>query len=526
MRPARPLATQLLLLQIAVVAATVIAGATVSAWLVSTQIDEQYKERSLAIGHALAATPDVIEAFDDPVPSKVIQPIAEAIRRSAGASFVVVANADGIRYSHPNPERIGERVSTDPAPALAGQPWVGVEEGTLGRSIRAKVPIFDRGGAVIGIVSVGFLEAQAAAKLAQSLPYMTANVLLALALGIAGSALLARRLRRQTFGLRPGEIAGLLEQREAVLHGIREGVVATDREGRITLVNDEARRLLGIDATSEGRRIADVVPPGRVRDVLSGDDKGPDQMVLAAGRVLVANRMPVLVRGEPVGAVVTLRDRTDLEGVLRALDSERSLAQALRAQAHEFSNKLHAIGGLVELGRPDEAIRFIAQTALVHQELVDVIRERIGDPALAALLLAKAAIASERGVDFRLATETHLPANATDARDLVTVIGNLVDNAIEAVAGSLGGGWVQVAVYATADGVTVRVRDSGPGVRPEVADDVFREGFSTKPVDGHRGLGLALVRQVTQRRGGWVRVTTEGGSAFTALIPAEEAVRA
>lgn len=525
-RPAHPLATQVLLLQLVVVVATVIAGAAVSAWLVSAQIDEQYKERSLAIGHALAATPDVIEAFDGPTPSKVIQPIAEAIRRSSGATFVVVANVDGIRYSHPNPERIGERVSTDPSPALAGEPWVGVEEGTLGRSIRAKVPIFGSDGRVIGIVSVGFLEEQALAKLLQSAPMLTLNLLLALALGVAGSALLARRLRRQTFGLRADEIEGLLEQREAVLHGIREGIVATDRAGRITLVNDEARRLLALEGSVEGRPIADVVAAGRVRDVLAGTDEGPDQLVLARERVLVVNRMPVYIRGERIGAVVTLRDRTDLDGVLRELDSERSLGAALRAQAHEFSNRLHAIGGLVELGRPDEAIRFIAQTALVHQELVDIIRERIGDPALAALLLAKAAVASERGVDFRVAAETHLPADAADARDLVTVIGNLIDNAIEAVSGSLGGGWVEVAMYTAADGVTVRVRDSGPGVRPDLAGDVFREGFSTKPADGHRGLGLALVRQVTQRRGGWVRVSTEGGSTFTALIPAEDAVRA
>jgi two-component system, CitB family, sensor kinase len=526
MRRARPLATQVLLLQIGVIVATVVVGAAVSFWLVSTQIDEQYKERSLAIGHAVAATPDILDAFDDPDPSRTIQPIAEAIRRSAGASFVVVANQEGIRYSHPNPERIGERVSTDPSPALAGQPWVGVEEGTLGRSIRAKVPVRDGNGTVIGIVSVGFLEEQAAAKLFQSLPLMTASVLLALSLGVAGSAFLARRLGRQTFGLGPGEITGLFEQRDAVLHGIREGVLATDREGRITLVNDEARRLLGLDLSSDGRLISDVVPAGRVRDVLVGEDVRPDQVVLAGERVLVANRMPVQVRGETIGAVVTLRDRTDLEGVLRELDSERSLAQALRAQAHEFANKLHAIGGLVELGRPDEAVRFIAQTALVHQELVDVVRDRIGDPALAALLLAKAAIASERGVDFRLAPETRLPADATDARDLVTVIGNLTDNAIEAVAGSLGGGWVDVAVYAAPEGVTVRVRDSGPGVDPALGDDVFREGFSTKPGGAHRGLGLALVRQVAQRRGGWVRVSREGGSVFTAVIPAREPVRA
>ena len=506
MRRPRQLASQVLLLQIVVVAATVLAGTFISVGLVNRQVEEEYEQRALAIGHAVAATPDVVEAFGDPDPAAAIQPIAEAIRKSADASFVVVANSDGIRYSHPNTELIGQRVSTDPTPALAGQAYVGIQQGTLGRSVRAKVPIFDSGGHVIGLVSVGFLEDQVNATVLQSMPIIGANVLLAIALGIAGSALLARRLKRQTFGLAPNEIPALLEQRESMLHGIREGVLTTDRAGRITLVNDEARRLLGLDASAEGRTIADAFPPGRIRDVLAGDLSGPDQMLLAGDRILVANRKPAAVRGESVGAVITLRDRTELEGVLREL--------------HEFSNKLHIVAGLVELGRPDEAMRFIAQTALVHQELVDLVQQRIGDPALAALLLAKAAIASERGVEFRLAGETRLPADAADARDLVTVVGNLVDNALDAVTASPGDGWVEVAVQAGPDGVGVRVRDSGPGVSSAAAEDIFQEGFTTKTGASHQGLGLALVRQVAQRRGGWVRVANDGGAVFTALIPA------
>jgi len=227
--------------------------------------------------------------------------------------------------------------------------------------------------------------------------------------------------------------------------------------------------------------------------------------------------MPVTVRGREVGAVVTLRDRTELDGVLKELDTVRGLAHALRAQAHEFSNKLHTVGGLIELGRLDEAIRFIAQTSLVHQELVDLVQERIADPALAALLLAKAAVASERHVDFRLAPDAHLPAEVADVRDLITVVGNLVDNAIDAVAASPDG-WVEVSVHTDPEGVGVRVRDSGAGIDEAQVEAIFREGFTTKRVGAHHGLGLALVRQVAQRRGGWVRVGNDGGTVFTALI--------
>jgi two-component system, CitB family, sensor kinase len=515
----RPLATQLLLLQIAVVAATVVAGSLVSLWLVSRQVEAEYQQRSLAIAHAVAATPDIVEAFDSPDPAKTIQPIAEAIRKSSGASFVVVTNADGIRYSHPNPDQIGKHVSTDPSEALSGREFVGTQEGTLGLSVRGKVPIARPDGQVIGIVSVGFLVDKVDATVTQSLPLLGANVLLALALGIAGSLVLARRLKRQTLGLEPNEIAALVEEREAVLHGIREGVVATDLGGRITLVNDEARRLLGLDPSCVGRRVDEVIPPGAMRDVLTGARPTSDEIVLSSERVLVVNRMPAIVRGASVGAVATLRDRTELEGALQQLHTERSLAHALRTQAHEFYNKLHAVSGLIELGRTSDAVGLISSTALVHQELVDRVRERVGDPTLAALLLAKASVASERGVEFRLADDSRLSADVADPHDLVTVVGNLVDNAVDAAAGTPNG-WVEVGVTDGADGIEIRVRDSGTGISPAHAGEIWREGFTTKRGLAHHGLGLALVRQVTERRGGWVRATTEGVTEFTALLPA------
>ena len=205
--------------------------------------------------------------------------------------------------------------------------------------------------------------------------------------------------------------------------------------------------------------------------------------------------------------------------MLRELDTARDLAQELRAQAHEFSNKLHVVGGLIELGRLDDAIRFVAETSLVHQELVDLVQERISDPALAALLLAKAALASERRVEFRLATDALLPAQVTDVRDLITVVGNLVDNAIDAASGAPEA-WVEVSLHADPGGTAVRVRDSGPGIDAHVVDEIFREGYTTKGGGAHYGIGLALVRQVAQRSGGWVRVANDGGAIFTALIPA------
>ncbi|MDE3112561.1 MAG: sensor histidine kinase [Chloroflexota bacterium] len=518
MRWPRALASQLLLLQIAIVATTVALGTLVSLWLVSQQVDAEYEQRSLAIAHAVASTPDILEAYGTADPARVIQPIAEAIRKSSGASFVVVTDAGGIRYSHPNPAEIGKRVSTDPSEALSGRDYVGIQQGTLGLSVRGKTPVRAADGSVIGEVSVGFLVPKVQETLSGSLPLLLANFLLALALGVVGSLLLARRLKRQTLGLEPSQIAALVEEREAVLHGIREGVVATDLAGRITLVNDEARRLLSLDASCVGQRVESVIPAGAMRDVLTGARPGTDEVVLSSERVLVVNRMPAAVRGETIGAVATLRDRTEIEGALQQLHTERTLAHALRTQAHEFYNKLHAVSGLIELGRTDEAVGLISSTALVHQELVDTVRGRIGDPTLAALLLAKASVASERGVDFRLAGDARLAGEAVDPRDLITVVGNLVDNAIDAAAGTPGA-WIEVGLADGPGSVEIRVRDSGPGISPAHASDIWDEGFTTKRGVAHHGLGLALVRQITERRGGSVRMNTEGATEFAVVLP-------
>jgi two-component system CitB family sensor kinase len=522
--PRLTLASRILALQIGIVLLVVIVGALAAVLVIRTQLDRSYEGRSLAVADSVAALPAVREAVRARDPEGSLQPLAEQIRLATGATFIVITDENGIRFTHPNPERIGEMVSTDPEPALSGVRWSGTQEGTLGVSVRGKVPILADDGSVIGMVSVGFLQAEVGSQLLLQLPTLGAFLAAAVTLGALGSLLLARHLKSQTFGLEPAEIAGLLEQREAILHGIREGAVAVDLDGRITLVNDEARRLLSVNPSAVGRRVDEVVGPGRVRDVLVGALDRPDQLVITDGRVLVANRMPVYIHGEVTGAVVTFRDRTELAEVLRELEGVRTVTDALRAQAHEFSNRLHTIVGLVELGRHGEAIRLSTEDAVVHQELIETLLGRVGDPTLSALLLAKAVVASERGISLRLSDDTLLVDELDHPHDLVTVIGNLVDNALDAVAAgpTSGGRWVDVSVRAEAEAIVVRVKDSGPGVDPGNLDRVFEEGFTTKEPGSQpmRGLGLALLQQVVQRRGGEISVTNEGGAVFTVRLPA------
>ena len=513
------LSRQILLLQVVIILLTVGAGFLVSVIQTRHSLDRQAGRQSLAIARSVRAVPQIRAAFGKPHPERIIDPIAEQIRRSTGAAFIVVANTRGIRYSHPDKSKILKPISTDPGVALSGREFVGVQTGTLGRSMRAKVPVYGRNGRVIGLVSVGVLESTVSGRLASDLPVVVIPPLIGLCLGILGSAMLARRIKRQTFGLEPDEIATLLEQREAMLHGIREGTIATDRAGRVTLVNDEARRLLGLGDDAMGKLLTQLVPQGHIREVLGGTADGPDQVVLVDDRVLVVNRMRVAVRGAEVGAVVTLRDRTELEELLRELNDVRSLADALRAQEHEFAHRLHVLAGLLEVGRYADAVALIKKETLVHQALIASIVDNVGDPTLVGLLLGKAAVASERGIDLRVSPDTKLESVIAPP-ELVTIVGNLVDNALESVPPHAEG-WIEVTIREDSEGLLVRVRDTGPGVRRDVLDEIFTDGFTTKVATGagRRGLGLALVSQAVQRRGGAISVENDGGAVFTARLP-------
>src|SRR5919201_265003 len=486
-RPRLSLASRILAFQLAIILGSLLVGVAASIIFERQRLDSQYEQRALTVAKLVASMPSVREAMADSDPSRTLQPLAEGMRKASGASFVVIAGRDGTRYAHPNPALIGKKIDEDPQTVLAGHTWVGIQKGTMGVSARGKAPILDGTD------------------------------------GVIGSLWLARRLKRQTFGLEPEEIATLLEQREASLHGIREGTVATDHEGRITLINDEARRLLRLTDEVVGQPLAEVLPPGRVRDVLIGDATGSDEVVLAADRVLVISRMPVVVRGRTIGYVATFRDRTELEGLLRELDSARSLTEALRAQAHDFSNRLHTIAGLIELGRHEEAIQLTTESSSVSQELTESLLERVGDPVLGALLLGKSAVAAERGIQFRLSPDSRLDGDAGHPRDLITVVGNLIDNALDAVATSPNGGprWVEVSIRKDSDHVVITVHDSGPGIAADDTERIFSEGYTTKLAsDGtRRGLGLALVKQVAARRGGEVSTVNQGGAVFTVRLP-------
>ncbi|GGM09251.1 histidine kinase [Streptomyces fumigatiscleroticus] len=516
----RRMFSQVLLMQLAIAAGVAVLATGLFLAPLGQQLDDQAMRRALAIAQTTAQQPRIAEDLTgtSPSPNGPVQREAERIRRATRAEYVVVMDRRGVRWSHTDTRRIGETVSTDPGRALAGEEVMEIDDGTLGRTARGKVPLRDTDGRIVGAVSVGIAYDSVRARLIHAVPGLFAYAGGALAVGALAAWLISRRVQRQTRDLAFSDIAALLAEREAMLHGIREGVVALDGAGRIRLLNDEAQRLLGVGDEAVGHRPDQALGEGRTADVLAGRVTGTDLLTVRGPRVLVANRMPT----DDGGAVATLRDRTELEQLGRELDSTRGLIDALRAQDHEHANRMHTLLGLLELEMYDDAVDFVGEVVGDHRATAEQVTGRIEDPLLAALLVGKATVAAERGVALRVSDRTRLPDRLIDPRGLVTIVGNLVDNALDAVSGMP---HARVEVEARAEGRTavLTVRDTGPGIPAEQRELVFTEGWSTKrpPAHRRRGLGLSLVRRLAERHGGRVAVGRAhgGGAEFTVVLP-------
>jgi PAS domain S-box-containing protein len=553
------LARRILALQAVVL--VVVLGGLLAAVVVDTdtQADRSTGERVAAIAWTVADSSSVQDALTASYPpgeeitgpSALIQPYAEQVRQSTEADFVVVMTPEGVRYTHPDPSQIGQTYLGNRDVALAGGAGIETYTGTLGPSVRAIVPV-QADGRIVGLVAVGVTVSHVDELTRSRLLVLALIGAGALAIGVTGSLIIARWVRRQTLGMGPKELARLFTYYDAVLASVHEGMVLLDRDGRIVSVNAEGRRLLGLGDQAIGRSPAEAGLPEHLAALIAEPDSLTDELVLSDRRVLVITRRPVQVRGETVGAVVTLRDHTELDALTGELDRAQTFSEALRAQAHESANRMHTVISLIELGETEHALSFAVSEMQTAQRLADRVLDGVGNPALAALLLAKSAQGAERGIELTVRPGSFLPPDAAPDRELITIVGNLVDNAFEVLAAlppDEGQRRVQVApdlIGLTVPGaegvgggaprpddaddgvdlprpyVRISVTDNGPGLTAEQARSVFTRGWSTKIAKGpagDRGLGLALVAQAVARCGGVVRADPGRGARFVVALP-------
>ncbi|MEU0526870.1 sensor histidine kinase [Streptomyces niveus] len=516
----RSLAGQLFAMQVVLVAA-VVAGCALFAYFTDRAQAEETAERQVtATARAMADSPSVREAIRSDDPSAALQPYAEHVRVDTGVDFVTIMKPDGTRWTHPNPELIGLPFIGTTEPALLGKTFTETYTGTLGPSTRAVTPIKDD-GRITGLISVGITVDRISSQLEEQVKILVLAAGGALVLGGVGTYVINARLRRHTHGMNAGELSRMHDYHEAALHAVREGLLMLDGRRRIALINDGGQELLGLDDSAVGRNIDELGLPAPLVGALLASEPRVDEVHMTADRIVVVSTRPV-IGGERRGTVATLRDHTELQALSGELDSERGFTHALRSQAHEAANRLHTVVSLIEMGRVEEAVEFATAELELAQVLTDRVVGAVGEPVLAALLLGKAAQANERGVELVLAEDSRiddgvLPPSLA-ARDLVTVLGNLIDNAVDAAQGTEGARVTVTALVGDGE-LLLRVRDTGPGVAPGDMEEVFRRGWSTRGAE--RGLGLALVRQAVHRARGSVELTPgrDGGAEFTVRLP-------
>jgi sensor histidine kinase regulating citrate/malate metabolism len=512
----RSLAGQAFALQVVVIAVVVIAGGALALLDARRDGDAAARQQVLGIATALADSPSTAAAIESGTATAVLQPVTEAVRTSTNIAFITIMAPDRTRFTHTDPSQIGGKYLGTVEPALHGEVFTEVYTGTLGPSIRAIAPVRSPSGKIVGLVSAGITQRTLAEHWRSQWLPIAALVAGALAIALVGVWAIRRRLLRQTHGLRPDELRVMYEHHDAILHSVSEGLIVIDRDG-VALVNDEARRLLALPPGSVDR--SDL--PEFLRQYAPG---ARDEVWLTDDRVLVVNRSPVAGARSTDSEVVTIRDRTELQGALGELNSMKVLTESLRSQAHEAANKLHTIVTQVEMGRADDAVKFATTELELSQRLVDRLSEAVGEPALVALLLGKTAQADERGVALTVTEDTQLPSDA-DAllltpHEMVTVVGNLVDNAVDAC--DRDDPWVEVTVRQDDhnDGaLLIRVTDSGPGMDPTTFQRAMQRGYSTKGDSADHGLGLALVAQVVKRHHGTLTADVTYGSTVTVTVP-------
>ncbi|MDR7084016.1 sensor histidine kinase regulating citrate/malate metabolism [Arthrobacter ginsengisoli] len=513
--------------------------------------DRSYDEagrRMAAVATAVADNPLVLDAAGAADPSAVLQPYAMKVMEHADADFITIMAPDRTRWTHPRDEELGKPYIGSIEAALNGQVFTEITAGTLGPSVRTIAPVQDADGTVRALVAAGVTVRTVDIAVSGRLTALAAIGLALLAAGSLASWLLGRYLRQVTRGWGPEQLAQLFAYYESVLHSVREGVILIDPKGKVVMYNDQAAELLGLAPLSSdaggapagsgrgGRQEApslEALPLApSLRELFESGRTAFDEIHLTGSRILVVNQGPAVGPGSAggrtnaavYGTVATIRDRTEIESLGSELETMHTLSDALRAQTHEHANRLHTIVSLMELGRGAEALDFATGDLELSQRLTDDVVSSIDEPVLGALIMGKAAEAHERGVELTLNTagDGQGPALATGlaVQDLVAILGNLLDNAIDAAAEAPAPKLVELTVAASAGSLEISVEDSGPGIDPQAVEDIFRHGFSTKsPGPFGRGLGLALVRQAVQRLGGTMTISSPAGALFRVTLP-------
>ncbi len=511
-----------------VLSLTLVAGAIYTT-MIDDVLEEQIGKRALEVAKTVARIPQVKEHVQKPQPDGTLQRLAEIIRKETEAEFIVIGNHDSMRFSHPKSDRLGRHmVGGDNAPALErGQAYISKAVGSLGPSIRGKSPILADDGRVVGIVSVGYLIEDVEGIVLDHQYKVGFLIGILILLGVTGAISIAGRFKKAIFGLEPEQIARLFTERATIIESIREGIVAIDRNANVTVANHVAIKSLNRKHKDEviGRHISKVLPGAKLSRILTGGRQRIDQELNVGEATMIINTVPMLEKDKIIGAVASFRRKDELDILAKQLSQVKEYSQLLRAQTHEYSNKLHTIAGLIQIGHDKEALELIGRESAGYQGLMAFLAKAVPHPVLAAFLLGKYNHAQELRIDLAIDTDSQLidVPPELNREKLLTILGNLLDNAFDAALENGRDPRVRLSMTDVGKDLVFEIEDSGQGIPQDLNEKIFEKGFSTKHSD--RGQGLYLVNKTLQDLRGQITLSDSdlGGLLFSVFIPKHKA---
>lgn len=498
---------------------------SVASWM-NRDIESEAKTNVMNVAEMVAHSTEIIDALKIKDPNRNIAPYIDMqLKTLEHIEYIIVADTEGIRYSHPNSNMIGKKfMGGDELSVLKkGETYISEATGTLGKSLRAFAPIYDENNGEIGFVCVGTLIQSIGEAKHMAILYIILTSFVGLTVGIVGAFLLSNNIKNTLLGLEPDEITKLYNEKMGILGAIHEGLIAVDNKGDITLINDSALNIVHYENNIDkndiiGKNIEEIFPTTRLNTVLETGECEFEKEQIINNTVIMTNRIPINDRGKVVGAIATFRDKTEVTRLAEELTGAKKMAWSLRAQNHEFMNKLHTIARLIQLEEYDEALQFISDVAKSRNEISSILTQRIKDPSLSAILLSKYNKAEESRVKFKIDEESNLkslPKHMT-SEGIVSIVGNLIENSLDAVSND-GNGEIYIKIEEKKDFLQIRVRDNGPGIKEEYIDKIYEQGFTTK--EGQRGHGMYIVRKIIEEANGRIEVKLDKGVIWDITIP-------
>ncbi|MGM9927008.1 MAG: DcuS/MalK family sensor histidine kinase [Bacillus sp. (in: firmicutes)] len=518
------LQTLILLLVFSIVLISILITGLFISRYVSNQTKENLSEKILNIARMTAQSDIVIDGLkyaEENPDDRSVQEYSVNIAKLTDVGFVVILDMDLMRLSHPLEEEIGKSFYNrqDAQAALKGEEYFSTEEGPLGVGVRVFSPVKDENGTQIGIAVVGVSYDLVEELMKESRQVVYLCAVFPLLFGAFGAFLLSKYVRKKLFNLEPFEIAKLLEERETMIESVKEGILAVNANGEITLVNEEARRLMNVkDEEMIGKQVKDYMPIFEKVIRTGESEKGHEEVFY--GRTVLMNCFPIEVKGEVVGGIGTFRDKTEMKLLAEQLTGIKIYSESLRAHSHEFMNKLHVILGMIHLKKYDDLNHYIESLVEDYEMEKSFIVQRIKNPIFAGFILGKMSKARERGIQFSVSEDSRFTDELTTeaTHDLIRIAGNLIENAFDAVS-SKEDRLVFFSIHPLGGKLVVEVRDNGVGIENELLETIFQKGFSTK--GDERGYGLYLTKQsIDNLRGNFQVQTKVGvGTSFVVELP-------